>query len=119
MIEELNKIEELGGEGIMLRKSQSLYEGKRSSTLLKVKTFSDAEAVVIGYESGKGKYEGSIGALKVRNEEGKLFKLGSGLTDQDRLDPPKIGSKVTYKFQELSKDGIPRFPTYFRKHIDI
>ncbi|OMJ96165.1 hypothetical protein SteCoe_347 [Stentor coeruleus] len=119
MLEELAKIEEMGGEGLMLRKPQSYYENKRSSTLLKVKTFSDAEAEVIGYEEGKGKYEGQIGALKVRNDDGKEFKIGSGLTDVDRIDPPKIGSIVTYKYQELSKDGIPRFPTYFRKRIDI
>ena len=117
MLEMLEKIESLGGEGIMLRQPESMYEGKRSSTLLKVKTFCDAEAVVIGYETGKGKYADSVGALKVRNEEGKEFKLGSGLTDQDRLEPPPIGSKVTYRYQELSKDGIPRFPTYFRKYL--
>ena len=37
----------------MLRKAKSLYVGKRSDTLLKVKTFFDAEAKVIGYEPGK------------------------------------------------------------------
>ena len=102
----------------MLRKFGSLYEGKRSSTLLKVKTFCDDEAVVVGYEKGKGKYIGKIGALKVRNGNGKEFKLGSGLSDMDRDNPPDIGSRVTYKYQELSNDGIPRFPTYLRKRID-
>ena len=38
---------------LMLREPRSLYVAKRSSTLLKVKTFFDAEAVVIGYEPGK------------------------------------------------------------------
>lgn len=38
---------------LMLRQSGSLYVGKRSMTLLKVKTFFDAEAKVIGYEPGK------------------------------------------------------------------
>ena len=37
----------------MLRKPHSKYEGKRSSTLLKVKTFFDAEAEVVRYEPGK------------------------------------------------------------------
>ena len=37
----------------MLREARSLYVAKRSSTLLKVKTFFDAEAIVIGYEPGK------------------------------------------------------------------
>jgi DNA ligase 1 len=118
MFKELFKIEKLGGEGIMLRKPESYYEGKRSSTLLKVKTFCDAEAAVIGYEAGKGKYINLIGALKVRSEDGISFKIGSGLSDQDRVDPPPIGTKITYRYQELTKDGIPRFPTYFRKKID-
>jgi DNA ligase-1 len=37
----------------MLREPGSLYVGKRSMTLLKVKTFLDAEAKVVGYEPGK------------------------------------------------------------------
>lgn len=37
----------------MLREPGSLYVDKRSNTLLKVKTFLDAEAVVVGYEEGK------------------------------------------------------------------
>jgi DNA ligase-1 len=37
----LADINKAGGEGIMLRKPGSLYEHKRSSTLLKVKTFYD------------------------------------------------------------------------------
>lgn len=119
MLEELARIEELGGEGIMLRKPKSLYENKRSKTLIKVKSFCDSEAVIIGYEDGKGKYEGHIGALKVRGLNGKEFKIGSGFTDAERLSPPEIGSMITYKYQELSKDGIPRFPIFFRKKIDI
>lgn len=38
---------------LMLREPGSLYVAKRSKTLLKVKTFLDAEAVVVGYEDGK------------------------------------------------------------------
>ena len=34
------------------------------------------------------------------------------LTDKNRNSPPKIGSIITYKFQELSKSGSPRFPTF-------
>ena len=37
----LADVNKAGGEGIMLRKPGSLYENKRSSTLLKVKTFYD------------------------------------------------------------------------------
>ncbi|MBW3601006.1 MAG: DNA ligase, partial [Planctomycetes bacterium] len=46
---ELSRIESLGGEGLMLREPGSLYEAGRSMTLLKVKSFRDAEARVIGH----------------------------------------------------------------------
>lgn len=49
-----------------------MYEGKRSNTLLKVKTFYDAEAVVLGYEPGKGHAKGMTGALKCQMESGKV-----------------------------------------------
>ena len=65
----------------MLRRPGCFYEHRRSRSLLKVKKFHDAEAVVIGYEGGTGKNQGLVGALKVRNKEGVEFKVGSGLTD--------------------------------------
>lgn len=74
----------------MLRKAGSLYVGKRSDTLLKVKTFFDAEAKVIGYEPGKGKHAGRVGSLKCEMESGKTFNCGTGLTDDQRSDPPKV-----------------------------
>lgn len=55
-----------------------------------MKTFYDAEAVVIGYEPGKGRNKGVCGALKCRMESGKEFKIGTGLSDSIRLNPPKI-----------------------------
>ena len=41
------------------------------------------------------------------------------MTDKDRRNPPKIGSIITYKFQELSKSGKPRFPTFLGIRIDM
>ena len=49
-MEQLEKVEKMGAEGLMLRKPKSKYVGKRSSTLLKVKTFHDAEAKVAACE---------------------------------------------------------------------
>ena len=34
------------------------------------------------------------------------------MTDAQRDNPPPIGSTITFKFQELSDRGVPRFPTY-------
>lgn len=54
----------------MLRDPDSMYENRRSKSLLKVKTFHDDEAEVIGYKAGTGRCTGMVGALKVRNTHG-------------------------------------------------
>lgn len=109
---ELARVEALGGEGLMLRKPGSNYEAGRSSTLLKVKSFQDAEAVVIGHEPGKGRHKGRLGAVLVRLADGTTFAVGSGFTDAERESPPEVGAVVTFRYQELSDGGVPRFPTY-------
>ena len=110
----LSEVVSEGGEGLMLRKPGSMYEFKRSSTLLKMKLMHDDECVVIGYEDGLGKYKGLCGAL-VCEYRGKMFKVGSGLTDSDRKTPPKMGSTITFGYFEMSPKGIPRHPTFKRK----
>ena len=52
---------------MMLRDPKSQYENRRSKTLLKVKTFHDDEAKVIGHEAGEGRCVGMVGSLRVRN----------------------------------------------------
>lgn len=54
----------------MLRDPESKYENRRSKSLLKVKTFYDDEAEVIGYKPGTGRCSGMVGALRVRNTHG-------------------------------------------------
>ena len=100
-----------GGEGVMLREPGSLYEEGRSTTLLKVKTFFDDEAVVLKHVPGRGKHKGRLGALRVK-WQGVEFKVGTGFSDDQRRNPPSIGSSVTFRYQELSKDGVPRFPSF-------
>ena len=76
-----------------------MYENRRSQSLIKVKTFYDDEAVVLGYKAGTGRCQGMVGALKCKNTHGVQFDVGSGLTDDERRKPPKIGTKITYKYQ--------------------
>ena len=54
-----------GAEGLMLRQPGSRYERVRSKSLLKVKTFMDAEAKVIGHTPGKNRLQGMLGALQL------------------------------------------------------
>ncbi len=115
---ELARVEALGGEGLMLRRPGSRYEVGRSSSLLKVKTFHDAEARVVGHAPGAGKHKGRLGALEVELADGTRFSVGTGLSDDERRAPPPIGSVITFRYQELSEDGVPRFPSYVGVRID-
>lgn len=110
--EELQRVEALGGEGLMLRQPGSLYVAGRSSTLLKVKTFHDAEAEVIGHQAGAGRHKGRLGALLVKLSDGTEFAVGTGFSDAQRENPPAVGATITFRYQELSDGGVPRFPSY-------
>ncbi|MBI2806405.1 MAG: DNA ligase [Planctomycetes bacterium] len=109
---ELARVETLGGEGLMLRKPGSKYEAGRSLSLLKIKSFIDAEARVVGHEPGKGRHKGRLGALQVELADGTKFSVGTGFSDKERQNPPPIGSTITFRYQELTDGGVPRFPSY-------
>jgi DNA ligase-1 len=115
---ELARVEALGGEGLMARKPRSKYEAGRSSTLLKVKSFKDAEARVLGHVPGAGRHKGRLGALLVELADGTQFNVGTGFSDAERSDPPPLGSIITFRFQELSTGGVPRFPSYIGVRLD-
>lgn len=102
----------------MLRQPTSAYEVGRSSTLLKVKPYDDAEATVIAHEPGKGKYAGKLGALRVRTDDGREFSIGSGFSDAGRESPPPVGTVITYRFRGLTAKGMPRFPSFLRVRRD-
>ena len=111
---ELTRIAALGGEGLMLREQGSFYEARRSNTLLKVKRFLDAEARVIDHQPGKGRHKGRLGALVAQLADGTQFSVGTGLSDAERESPPAVGSVITFRYQELSDGGVPRFPSFVR-----
>lgn len=109
-----SKVVKAGGEGLMLHHADAEYQTGRSDVLLKMKPWDDAEAEVVGYKPGKGKYAGASGALRVRTPEGREFYLGSGLTDEQRRNPPDIGTMVTYRYRDFTEIGLPRFATFLR-----
>jgi DNA ligase-1 len=116
--EELARIDALGGEGLMVRQPGSRYEVGRSSTLLKIKRFHDAEARVIGHLPGAGRHKGRLGALDVELPDGTRFSVGTGFSDAQRENPPAVGSLITFRYQELSDRGVPRFPSFVRLRRD-
>lgn len=116
---QLKHITKAGAEGLILHRGSAPYKGVRNDDLLKVKTHDDAEAQVIGHIPGKGKYAGQLGALLVEmpsvdGKTAKRFKLGTGLSNAQRQNPPAIGSQVTYRFRGINDSGIPRFASFMR-----
>jgi DNA ligase-1 len=119
LMTQLQAVVKAGGEGLMLHRGNSLYQTARNDDLLKVKAFQDAEAVVIAYIPGKGKYQGLMGALLVENTDKIRFKIGSGFSDAQRRHPPGIGSVITYKYFGKGKNNVPRFASFLRVRQDI
>jgi DNA ligase-1 len=110
----LKEIENRDGEGVVVRDPNSPYIAKRSNKALKVKSFKDAECEVIGYTKGKGKFIGMVGAIKCKLQNGIIFKIGSGLSSQNRIKPPIIGDIITFKYKEFTKYGKPKFSSFLR-----
>jgi DNA ligase 1 len=102
------------GEGLMLHRADAPYLTGRNHALLKLKPQLDAEATVIAYVPGKGKYVGKMGALLVEMPDGLQFKLGTGFSDAERANPPPIGSQVTYTYRDITKKGKPKFASFVR-----
>ncbi|MEC9357119.1 MAG: DNA ligase [Pseudomonadota bacterium] len=110
----LDRVVAAGGEGLMLHRGAAPYRAIRSDDLLKLKPYDDAEARVVGYVPGQGKYQGVLGSLVVERPDGLQFRLGSGFSDEQRADPPALGSWVTYRYNGFTVNGIPRFARFMR-----
>ncbi len=137
----LNNVLELGGEGLILRNPDSHWLPLRTRDMIKVTERIADEATVVGFTSAEvGKIHGKIGALVV-TWKGKRFKL-SGLNDPERefstndatnwafsnpdAECPgwvqgrsfKLGQVVTFRYRELTNDGVPKSATYWRNPDD-
>jgi DNA ligase-1 len=110
----LHEVVNAGGEGLMLHRADALYETGRSPALLKLKPLQDADAIVVGHQAGQGRHAGRLGALRVRTQEGREFLLGTGFSDEQRDQPPAVGTVVTFTYQGTTAQGIPRFASFLR-----
>jgi DNA ligase 1 len=141
----LDSVVNAGGEGLILRNPMSKWVAQRSWDLLKMKRDRDADGIVVGYMFGReGKILGLMGAMVVYSEElGVTFEL-SGFTDRERelvdsrtgergriergienpgekvpdwISNPMFprGSRVSFRYADLSEAGVPRFARYWRK----
>lgn len=103
-----------GYEGIMLRNPKGAYVHRRSYDLQKYKEFCSEEFKVTGFEEGDGAEKGCV-IWVCQTDEGKSFRCRPAGTREDRQADFQrgedfVGQLLTVKFQELTDDGIPRFP---------
>jgi len=103
-----------GYEGIMLRNAAGVYRGVRSKELQKYKEFQDDEYEVIDFRQGEGQEEGCV-LWVCRTSDGASFSVRPRGTREDRMilyqnGASYVGQRLTVRFQELTEDGIPRFP---------
>ena len=113
------KCVEAGYEGCIYRNPSSSYEHKRSSSLLKVKSFQDKEFLIVGVEEGKGKLMGCVGAFlcELNNGTKRQFKASPAVTLKEKAEMWKhhkdyIGKMATVQFQNYTPDGSLRFPIF-------
>ncbi|TVO57757.1 DNA ligase [Denitromonas halophila] len=103
-----------GGEGLMLHRADAPYLTGRSDALLKLKPWQDAEAIVTAHVPGQGRFVGMLGALEVRMADGRKFRIGTGLSDDERRAPPAIGAQISFRYRGLTATGLPRFASFWR-----
>ncbi len=93
----------------MLRKISARYQAGRSNDLLKLKRHQDAEATVIGYRLGMGKYKGKMGSMLVRTAEGHFISavdlVMSSAPSRPRL--VVLSPTVTTDLQRKANQGLP------------
>jgi len=110
-----NKNIERGFEGLILRNLTGMYKLKgRSPDLQKYKHFEDDEFKIIGGQESTGTEAGAV-LFHVKTKDGLEFTVrprGSvALRKKWMLDLDNIvGKELTVRYQELTDDGIPRFP---------
>lgn len=110
----LKEIENLGGEGIVVRDPAREYYTGRTDKALKVKSYIDTECEIVGYNEGKGKYANMLGSLSCQMENMQIIKIGSGLNNTQRISPPPLGTVVNFKYYGLTSKGNPRFPIFLK-----
>jgi DNA ligase-1 len=109
-------------EGLILKSPSHFYSFKRSPDWAKLKEVKTADLLCVDFEFGEGKYDGMIGALVCEGlVEGKkiLVRVGSGLTDADRLAHPSdyLAHTIELKYNSVIQDSrtkqwslfLPRF----------
>lgn len=111
-----------GFEGAMLKNPGMVYNFGRSDAVVKVKAFNDVDLKVAGFLEGRGRHEGTLGAILV-DFNGVQVRVGSGFSDDQRSEVWSskerfLGMTAEVRYQEITPDGSLRFPTFVCWRLD-
>lgn len=111
-----------GYEGVIIRTVDNLYHAGKTPAVMKLKSWTDAEATIVDFTSGKETDTGSqfcdsLGAIVAVTPGGVRFKIGSGFTPAERADiwarrSALLGLEVKYKYTSLSDNNTPITPIF-------
>jgi DNA ligase-1 len=120
-----DQIISLGGEGVILKCSDHVYECKRSRNWVKLKQIQDCDLEIVGWYPGEGKREGYIGGLICTDASRTLeVRIGSGFTDADLKSLSQnaddlIGRITAVQYNETITDKFGGRSLFLPRFIEI
>jgi len=119
------KIVDAGGEGVILKNPDHVYECKRSKNWIKLKEVNECDLVIKGWYPGEGKREGFIGGFICEDLSGTIkVNIGSGFTDADlkelSQDPDShIGKVCAVQYNVIISDKNGNWSLFLPRFVDI
>lgn len=121
ILEILNEEVAKDHEGIMINICNAKYEFKRTNNLLKVKLMKSYDMKIVGFEEGTNRLSNNLGAILVKYKDSNIVKVGSGFSDEMRVEIWNNKEKYLNKIAEIqyfeettNQDGGQslRFPVF-------
>jgi DNA ligase-1 len=115
----------MGGEGVILKPEDHVYECKRSRNWVKLKQIQDCDLEITGWFPGEGKREGFIGGFICKDSSGTLeVRIGSGFTDKDLQELSQnpdslIGKIAAIQYNEPITDKFGGRSLFLPRFIEI
>lgn len=101
----LDKITSKGGEGIILRDPNAVYQHKRTDALIKYKKVKTMDLRIIDFNWGSGKYENAIGSFICEDDDHTFLVNVSGMSDDIRFSDPAqyMGKIIEVAYFDISQ----------------
>ena len=116
---------DVGGEGVIVKSPDHLYECKRSKSWIKIKEVNDCDLIIKGHYPGEGKREGYIGGLICEDASGTVkVKVGSGFTEEDlktlSVNPDGlIGKVAACQYNVVINDKTGGWSLFLPRFIEV